>query len=64
MYRQCCGAGAGTFWSEPQPEPVPVQRSGSGSTIDKTDEIINDTGILCISSHIDKRLFKKQIPYF
>ena len=58
---QCCGAGACTFW------PEPVQRSpGSGSTIDKTDEILND--ILFVSSHIDKmlpvfnkRLFKKQI---
>ena len=64
MYRQCCGAGAGTFWSEPQPEPVPVQRSGSGSTIDKTDEIINDTGILFISSHIDKRPFKNKYRTF
>ena len=49
------GAGAGTFWSEPEP----LQRSGSGSTLDKTDEILND--ILFVSSHIDKRLFKKQI---
>ena len=28
-----------------------------GSTIDKTDEILNDTGILFVSSHIYKRLF-------
>ena len=40
-------------------EPELVQRSGSGSTIDKTDEILNE--ILFVSSHIDKRLFKKQI---
>ena len=31
-------------------EPKPVQRSGSGSTTDKTDEILND--ILFVSSHI------------
>ena len=37
----------------------PVQRSGSGSTIDKTDEFHND--ILFVSFHIDTRLFKKQI---
>ena len=34
---------------------------GSGSTIDKTDEILND--ILFICSHIDKRLFKKTNTY-
>ena len=49
-----------------EPEPVLFGRSlckgpapGSGSTLDKTDEILND--ILFVSSHIDKRLFKKQI---
>ena len=42
----------GTFWSEP------VLRSGSGSTLDKTDEVLND--ILFVSSHIDKRLFKNK----
>ena len=31
-------AGAGTFWSEPEP----VWRFGSGSTLDKTEEILND----------------------
>ena len=38
---QCCGAGAGTFWSEP------VGRSGSGSTLDKTEEILNDILFVC-----------------
>ena len=47
---QCCKAGAGTFW------PEPVQRSGSGSTVDKTDEI------LFVSSHIDKRLVNGPAP--
>ena len=52
--QQCCGAGQSRyFWSEP------VQRSGSSSSIDKTDEILND--ILFVISHIDKKLFKKQI---
>ena len=32
---------------------------GPGSTLDKTDEILND--ILFDSSHIDKKLFKKRI---
>ena len=41
--------GAGTFWSEP------VLRSGSVSTLDKTNEVLND--ILSVSSHIDIRLF-------
>ena len=41
------------FWSEP------VLRSGSGSTLGKTDEILYD--IFFVSSHIDERLFKKQI---
>ena len=35
------------------PAPAP----GSGSTIDKTDKILND--ILVVSFHIDKRLVKK-----
>ena len=35
--------------------------SGSVSTLDKTDKVLNDTGILFVSSQIDKRLFKKQI---
>ena len=36
---QCCGAGAGTFWSEPEP----VWSSGSGSILDnKKKEILND----------------------
>ena len=39
--------GAGTFW------PEPVWRSGSGSTLDKTEEILNDTGILYVRSNID-----------
>ena len=43
--------GAGTFWSEPEP----VLRSGSVSTLDKTNEVLND--ILFVSSHIDIRLF-------
>ena len=47
--------GAGTFWSE----PGPVKRSGSGSTLDKTDEVLKN--ILFVSAHIDKRLFKKRI---
>ena len=47
--------GPGTFWSEPEP----MQRSGSGSTLEKKDEIHNN--ILFVNSHIDKRLFKKQI---
>ena len=47
--------GAGTFWSEPEP----VLRSGSGSTLYKTDEVLND--ILFVTFHIDKRLFKKRI---
>ena len=54
-------------YSVVEPEPVLFGRSlckgpapGSGSTLDKTDEILND--ILFVSSHIDKRLFKKQIP--
>ena len=38
---QCCGARAGTFWSEP------VGRSGSGSTLDKTEEILNDILFVC-----------------
>ena len=49
-----------------EPEPVLFGRSlckgpapGSGSTLDKTDEILND--FLFVSSHIEKRLFKKQI---
>ena len=54
-FKQCCGAGTGTFFSEPEL----LRRSGSGSTIDKTEEILND--ILFVSSHIDKKLFKKQI---
>ena len=33
---------------------------GSGSKLDKTEEILND--ILFVHSHIDKRLIKKQIP--
>ena len=33
---QCCRAGAVNFWSEP------VWRSGSGSTLAKTEEILND----------------------
>ena len=33
--------------------------AGSGSTLDKTGEFFID--ILFVSSHIDKRLFKKQI---
>ena len=37
--------GAGTFWSEPEP----VWRSGS--TLDKTEEILND--ILSIRFNID-----------
>ena len=37
--------GAGTLWSE----PVPVW--SSGSTLDKTDEILND--VLFDSSHIN-----------
>ena len=45
------GAGTGTFWSEPEP----VLRSGSVSTLDKTNEVLND--ILFVSSHIDIRLF-------
>ena len=36
--------------------------SGSGSTIDKKDEIFND--ILFVSSHIDKRSFTKQIHLY
>ena len=39
-------------------EPEPVQRSGSGSTIDKTDEIPNN--IRFVSSHIAKMLFKNK----
>ena len=34
-------------------------RNPAGSTLNKTDEILND--ILIVSSHIDKRLFKKKI---
>ena len=45
--QQCCGAGAGTFWSEPEP----VWRSGSN--LDKTEEILNDTGILSVRFDID-----------
>ena len=41
------GAGAGTFWSEPE------WRDGSGSTLDKTEEILNETGILFVCSNID-----------
>ena len=53
MFRpQCCGAG--TFLSEP------VWRSGSGSSIDKTEEILND--ILFVRYRIDQRLIKKQMP--
>ena len=39
--------GAGTFWSEPESEPV--CRSGSGSTLDETKEILNDIlfGFFC-----------------
>ena len=40
---------ADTFWSE----PYPVWRSGSGSTLDKTEEILNDTGILFVFSNMD-----------
>ena len=39
--------GADTFWLEPEP----VWRSGSGSTLDKTEEILND--ILYVRSNID-----------
>ena len=39
--------GDGTFWSEPEP----VWRSGSGSTLDKTEEILND--ILSVRSNND-----------
>ena len=53
VLREPEAAGAGTFWSEP------VKRSGSGSTLDKTVKVLND--ILFISSHIDKRLFNKQV---
>ena len=44
---QCCGAGAGTgtFWSELVCWP------GSGSILDKTEEILND--ILFVHSHVD-----------
>ena len=35
-------------------------KSGSSSTVHKIDEIFNDTGILFVSSHIDKRLFKNK----
>ena len=48
-----------------EPEPVLFGRSRSGckgpasSTLDKTDEIQNN--ILFVSSHVDKKLFKKQI---
>ena len=52
--QQCCGAGAGTFWSEPEP----VLRSGSGSTLDKADEVLNY--ILFVSSHIDKGYLKNE----
>ena len=48
---------AKTFWWEPEPKPVWRVGSGSSSTLDKTDEIIND--ILFLRFHIDKRLFKK-----
>ena len=48
-YYQCCRAGI--FWSEP------VWRSGS--TLNKTEEILND--ILFVCSHIDLGLIKKQI---
>ena len=48
------------------PEPVLFGLSlsrckgpASGSTLDKTDEILNE--ILFVSAHIDKRLFKKQM---
>ena len=37
---QYWGAEASTFWSEPEP----LWRFGSGSTLDKTEEILNDTG--------------------
>ena len=39
--------GAGTFWSEPEP----MWRAGSGSTLDKTEEIMND--ILSVLFNID-----------
>ena len=45
-------------WSQSQCKdlaPGPI----SGSTLDKTGEFLND--ILFVNSHIDKRLFKKQI---
>ena len=45
--QQCCGAGAGTFWSEPEP----VRRSGSDSTLDETEKILND--ILFVRSDIN-----------
>ena len=47
IINQCFGAG--TFWSEPDP----VKRSGSGSTLDKTEEILSDTGILSVRSNIE-----------
>ena len=39
--------GASTFWSEPEP----LWMSGSGSTLDKTEEILNDIPFVC--SNID-----------
>ena len=56
------------YSSAAEPEPVLFGRSrsrckgpapGSGSTLDKTGKFLHD--ILSVSSHIDKRLFKKQI---
>ena len=48
--------GVGTFWSEP--ELKPVWRSGSGSTLDKAEEIPNY--ILFVCSNIDYMLIEKQ----
>ena len=50
---QCCGAG--TFWSEP------VWSSGSGSTLDKADEILND--ILFVGSTLIKGCLKNKYVY-
>ena len=49
-YYQCCRAGI--FWSEP------VWRSGS--TLNKTEEILNDTDILSVRSIIDKRVIQNK----
>ena len=39
-----------------------MRRSGSGCTLDETEEILNDIQIiLFVHTNIDKRLIKKQI---